>query len=138
LQEKRRPDLRLVVMSATLETAVLGQYLAPCETLTSAGRTFPVEIDYLPRAVRADETPVWDVAASELERLAPDSEGDVLIFMPGAYEISRTINAVRNSRAGSQFVVLPLHGELPPQEQDAAIARYDRRKVIVSTNVAET
>lgn len=138
LQETRRPDLRLVVMSATLETAILGQYLAPCETLTSAGRTFPVEIEYLDRAVRPEDSPVWDVAARELERMAPDTEGDVLIFMPGAYEINRTIQAIRDSRAGSSFVVLPLHGELPAQDQDAAIARYDRRKVIVSTNVAET
>jgi len=58
--------------------------------------------------------------------------------MPGAYEISRTIDAVRNSRDSRDFVVLPLHGELPVDQQDAAVARYDRRKVIVSTNVAET
>ncbi len=137
LQERARPDLRLVVMSATLETATLGKYLAPCDTLTSAGRTFPVQIEYLPKSLRADEYPVWDAAAEELERLAPTTEGDVLIFMSGAYEISRTISAVR-ARLGGKFVVLPLHGELPASEQDAAIARYDARKVIVSTNVAET
>ncbi len=138
LQERSRPDLRLVVMSATLETAVLGKYLAPCDTLSSAGRTYPVQIEYLEKSLRADECPIWDAAADELDRLAPDTEGDVLIFMPGAYEISRTINAVRNSRRGSSFIVLPLHGELPAGDQDAAIARYDQRKVIVSTNVAET
>lgn len=137
LQERARPDLRLVVMSATLETATLGKYLAPCDTLTSAGRTFPVQIEYLPKSLRADEYPVWDAAAEELDRLAPTTEGDVLIFMSGAYEISRTISAVR-ARLGGKFVVLPLHGELPASEQDAAIARYDARKVIVSTNVAET
>ena len=137
LQERARPDLRLVVMSATLETATLGKYLAPCDTLTSAGRTFPVQIEYLPKSLRADEYPVWGAAAEELERLAPATEGDVLIFMSGAYEISRTISAVR-ARLGGKFVVLPLHGELPASEQDAAIARYDARKVIVSTNVAET
>ncbi len=137
LQERTRPDLRLVVMSATLETATLGKYLAPCDTLTSAGRTYPVQIEYLPKSLRADEYPVWDAAAEELERLAPATEGDVLIFMSGAYEISRTISAVR-ARLGGKFVVLPLHGELPASEQDAAIARYDARKVIVSTNVAET
>jgi ATP-dependent helicase HrpB len=138
LQETRRPDLRLAVMSATLETATLGKYLAPCETLTSAGRTFPVEIEYLDRALNADEYPIWDAVADELDRLAPTTGGDVLIFMPGAYEIQRTINAVRNSRHGGSFIVLPLHGELPASEQDAAVARYEKRKVIVSTNVAET
>ena len=138
LQEKQRPDLKLVVMSATLETGVLEKYLAPSRTLASAGRTFPVEMEYLDRSIRADEFPVWDAAANELENLAPRTSGDVLIFMPGAYEISRTIAAVRASAVGKYFIVLPLHGELPANEQDAAVARYEQRKVIVSTNVAET
>ena len=138
LQEKQRPDLKLVVMSATLETGVLEKYLAPCRTLTSAGRTFPVETEYLVRSIRADDFPIWDAAANELENLAPRTSGDVLIFMPGAYEISRTISAVRASAVGKNFIVLPLHGELPANEQDAAVARYEQRKVIVSTNVAET
>ena len=138
LQEKQQPDLKLVVMSATLETGVLEKYLAPSRTLTSAGRTFPVEMEYLDRSIRAEEFPVWDAAANELENLAPRTSGDVLIFMPGAYEISRTIAAVRASSVGKYFIVLPLHGELPANEQDAAVARYEQRKVIVSTNVAET
>ncbi len=138
LQATRRPDLKLVVMSATLDTVGLERYLAPCAMLQSEGRTYPVEIQYLQRAVRADQTMVWDLAANELERLTPCTEGDVLVFMPGAYEISRTIAAIRNSRVGNQFVVLPLHGELPVADQDAAVARYPKRKVIVSTNVAET
>ena len=138
LQEKQRPDLKLVVMSATLETGVLEKYLAPSRTLTSAGRTFPVEMEYLDRSIRAEEFPVWDAAANELENLASRTSGDVLIFMPGAYEISRTISAVRASAVSRDFIVLPLHGELPANEQDAAVARYEQRKVIVSTNVAET
>ncbi len=138
LQQSRRPDLKLVVMSATLDTAGLETYLAPCSTLQSEGRAFPVDIRYLPHAVRADKTPAWDLAASALEELAPCTEGDVLIFMPGAYEISRTIGAIRSSRVGSQFIALPLHGELPVADQDAAMERYPKRKVIVSTNVAET
>ncbi len=138
LQERARPELRLVVMSATLETAVLGKYLAPCDTLTSEGRTFPVDIDYTDKPPHPEQYPVWDAAADELERLAAGTGGDVLIFMPGAYEISRTINAIRNSRRGGEFIVLPLHGELPASEQDAAVSRYEKRKVIVSTNVAET
>jgi len=138
LQAAQRPDLKLVVMSATLDTAGLERYLAPCSMLQSEGRTFPVDIQYLPRPVRTDQTMVWDLAADELERLASSTEGDVLIFMPGAYEISRTIGAIRGSRVSSQFIVLPLHGELPVSDQDAAVARYSKRKVIVSTNVAET
>src|SRR5205814_5369582 len=82
--------------------------------------------------------PVWDAAAEAFERMARESEGDVLVFMPGSYEIQRTIQAIKNTRPGGQCVVLPLHGELPAADQDAAVAQYERRKVIVSTNVAET
>ena len=101
-----------------------------------AGRTYPVDVEYLPKP--AGRAPVWDLAVKELQRLVrEESEGDVLIFMPGAYEISRTVQAARE-KLGPQFVVFPLHGELPPRDQDAAVARYERRKVVVATNVAET
>jgi len=138
LQETKRPDLKLIVMSATLDAGQLEKYLAPCITLESHGRTFPVEIDYLSRAVHPDDDRIWDVAAEALERLADVNDGDVLVFMPGAYEISRTVEAIRHSRVGSEFLVLPLHGELPVADQDAAVAQYHQRKVVVATNVAET
>ena len=136
LQEQRRPDLKLIVMSATLDAGALQKYLAPCELLTSRGRTFPVDFEYLDKPL--GDWPVWDAAAEEFERIARTQQGDVLVFMPGSYEIGRTINAIKNSRAGAQCMVLPLHGELTAADQDAAVAQYDRRKVIVSTNVAET
>ena len=138
LQATSRPDLKLAVMSATLDAGLLEKYLAPCAVLSSSGRAFPVEIEYLPKPVGGDGYPVWDLAADELERVAPRTEGDVLIFMPGKYEIGRTISAVRASRVSDRFVVLPLHGELPPSEQDAALAHYEKRRAIVATNVAET
>ena len=140
IQETTRPDLLLVVMSATLETDLLEKYLAPCETLVSRGRAYPVEIEYLPRPAPFDRIPAWELAAEELARLAAaHSEGDALIFMPGAYEISRTLSEIRNHPRLGGWLALPLHGELPPAEQDAAVARYpNRRKAVVSTNVAET
>jgi ATP-dependent helicase HrpB len=138
LQATSRPDLKLAVMSATLDAGLLQKYLEPCAVLSSSGREFPVEIEYLPKPVGGDGYPVWDLAADELERLAPHTEGDVLIFMPGKYEIGRTIAAIRASRVSDRFVVLPLHGELPPAEQDAALAHYQKRRAIVATNVAET
>jgi ATP-dependent helicase HrpB len=125
-------------MSATLDTGLLQQYLEPCAVLTSAGRTFPVTIEYLPKPIRDEGYPIWDLVADELERLASSTGGDVLIFLPGKYEIGRAISAIRASRVSDQFVALPLHGELPPVEQDAALAHYQKRKAIVSTNVAET
>jgi len=132
IQETSRPDLLIVVMSATLDVAGVEKYLSPCIVLESQGRTFPVHIEYLPRPT--GDLPVWDIAAEELDRRF---EGDALIFMPGTYEISRTVQAIRD-RHGSRFVVFPLHGDLPPNDQDAAVARYPQPKVVVATNVAET
>lgn len=138
IQASRRPDLKLVVMSATLDAALLKDYLAPCEVLTSQGRTFPVAIEYLPKAVNFEHDPVWSVAARECERIAAKTTGDLLVFMPGAFEISRTVQEIQGSHALRGFACFPLHGELPPDQQDRAVARYDARKIIVSTNVAET
>jgi ATP-dependent helicase HrpB len=136
LQAKHRPDLRLIVMSATLDSAALESYLAPCTVLASAGRAFPVAIEYLERS--PGDTAPWDAAADAFERLAARAEGDVLIFMPGVHEIHRTLQALRGLSAARGCDIFPLHGELPAAEQDAAVARCARRKIIVSTNVAET
>ncbi len=140
IQESTRPDLQLVVMSATLETGALEKYLAPCGTLVSRGRAYPVDVEYLPRPAPFDRIPPWELAAEELARLAAaHPEGDALVFMPGAYEINRTLGEIRNHPRLGGWLALPLHGELPPADQDAAVARYPgRRKVVVSTNVAET
>ncbi len=138
IQQGARPDLKLVVMSATLQTGALRDYLAPCEVLMSEGRSFPVRVEYLPKAVNFDQEPVWEVAARECARVAEATPGDLLVFLPGAYEISRTVQAIQATRALRGCVVLPLHGELPPEAQDRAVERYDARKIIVSTNVAET
>jgi ATP-dependent helicase HrpB len=133
IQASIRPDLQIVVMSATLDTDMLESHLRPCNVLTSQGRTFPVEIEYLKR--ETIEEPPWEVAADALAQ-APDDGGDVLIFMPGAFEIGRTIQELKHS--DFKGVVLPLHGDLSPRAQDAAIATYPERKIVVSTNVAET
>jgi ATP-dependent helicase HrpB len=136
IQESTRPDLIIVVMSATLDVAAVQKYLQPCAVLSSEGRTHPVTIEYLSRP--AGNAPVWELAVKELQRLLREhSQGDALIFMPGAYEITRTVQAACD-RLGPEFVVFPLHGELAPRDQDAAVARHERRKIVVATNVAET
>jgi ATP-dependent helicase HrpB len=138
-QEKHRPDLMLAVMSATLNAGELEKYLSPCATLASEGRTFPVEIDYLPHRLGQNAPPVWEIAADVFRNFVhTDGQGDVLIFMPGGFEISQTIEAIRSTSEAKGYIVLPLHGELQPRDQDAAVARYDRPKVVVATNVAET
>jgi ATP-dependent helicase HrpB len=138
-QEQHRPDLMLVVMSATLDAQELEKYLSPCARLSSTGRTFPVEIEYLPYRLGQNAPPVWETAADVFRNFVhAGGEGDVLVFMPGGFEISQTIEAIRSASESKGYIVLPLHGELQPREQDAAVARYDRPKVVVATNVAET
>ena len=134
-QESARPDLKLVVMSATLEVGELEKYLAPCQVLESAGRTFPVEICHAERS--PGDTPPWELAAEALLEHAPTS-GHALVFMPGAYEIQRTISEIRATSALRDFAVFALHGEMPSREQDEAVSPSSGRKIIVSTNVAET
>jgi ATP-dependent helicase HrpB len=136
IQVSTRPDLIIVVMSATLDVAAVEKYLDRCAVLSSQGRVYPVAVEYLSKP--AGNAPVWEIATRELQRLLREhAQGDALIFMPGAYEITRTVQAVRDT-LGEEVVVFPLHGELPPKEQDAAVARYEQRKVVVATNVAET
>jgi len=138
VQETSRPDLRLAVMSATLDTDLLAFYLKP-RVLTSEGRTFPVEIKYAAEPSYVDKRPIWEQAADAFSRYVNSGgQGDVLVFMPGGFEISQTIEAIRRTDEAKGFILLPLHGELPPKDQDAAVARYPQRKVVVSTNVAET
>jgi len=138
IQQSRRPDLKIVVMSATLDTSALDRYLAPCQVVVSQGRTFPVAVEYLAKTADFERDPVWEVAARACADAAQRTTGDMLVFMPGSYEISRTIQAIQGLRELREFIAFPLHGELPPEQQDNAVARYQKRKIIVSTNVAET
>src|SRR6266404_1190138 len=136
IQQSTRPDLIIIVMSATLDVAAVQKYLQPCAVLSSEGRTYPVAVEYLPKP--GGDRPVWELAVKELQRLVREyPQGDALIFMPGAYEIARTVQAARDV-LGQGFVVFPLHGDLSVADLDAAVARYDRRKIVVATNVAET
>lgn len=150
IQERHRPDLIVVVMSATLNADALEDYLSqtkvqnpnskiPCAVLRSEGRTFPVDISYLPHRLGANPPPPWELAADAFSCFVKGGgQGDVLVFMPGGFEISQTITAIRNLPESRGYLVLPLHGELSPRDQDAAVARYEQPKVVVATNVAET
>jgi ATP-dependent helicase HrpB len=139
LQDTSRPDLRIFVMSATLDAGPIETYLTPCAVLRSEGRVFPVEIEYAPHRVGPNGPPVWERAAEAFQHGVRTGEGgDVLVFMPGSFEIQRTIQALGEVPDSRGYLLLPLHGELPIHDQDAAVTRYDRPKVVVSTNVAET
>ena len=139
LQEGPRPDLLLLVMSATLDVQGLETYLNPCALLHSEGRAFPVEIRHAAQPSYMNPAPVWDQAADAFASyIRSGGQGDVLVFMPGSYEINRTLDALRLRPESRGFLLLPLHGELPPRDQDAAVARQSQPKIVVSTNVAET
>jgi ATP-dependent helicase HrpB len=138
LQADKRPDLKLILMSATLDTEPLQSFLPDAGLLTSSGRTYPVDIHYLNRDPRASNTPIWDSAAEAANRLAALTDGDLLIFMPGRFEIDRTLEALKRSPVGKTADCLPLHGELHASDQDRAVTPGSQRRIIVSTNIAET
>lgn len=135
LQMKSRPDLKIIVMSATLETGPVQQYLNPCSLLKTESKTYPVNILY---AQAKPYEPIWESATAQLEASKDIfKQGSALIFMPGAYEIKKTIESIQKRPWFQQFEVLPLYGSLTREEQDKVI-RPGGRKIIISTNVAET
>jgi ATP-dependent helicase HrpB len=133
LQCTRRPGLKVVVMSATLDGGPIAAYLGHARILRSEGRQYPLDIDYTPHSA----APLEQQVASALERLA-GAGGHILVFLPGAAEIRRTQTACAALAQRMGLLVLPLHGDQSPEEQDRAVLPSDRRKVILSTNVAES
>ncbi len=140
VQNDLRPDLKIVVMSATLEIDAIKQYLGEsCRHIVSGGRTFPVEIFFEPPRERHGGE-LWDHAARVIRDQLKTSQirGHILIFMPGRYEIQKTVTALRNSPWCKEFEIHELYGELSPEKQDAAVSVSTRPKIVVATNVAET
>ena len=135
LQQTARPDLRLAVMSATLDSEPIREYLG-CPAVRSEGRAFPVDIEY---SDTPDDRPLAERVASAVRRLFQEGcGGDVLVFLPGAGEIRRATEALAPLARAQGILVLPLHGDLPPTEQKRAVTPAGQPKVILSTNVAET
>jgi len=133
--QRTRPDLRIVVMSATLETEHVSKYLDGCPILRSEGRQFPLSITHSPHSPE----PLEAQLTKALELLvAEEPWGDVLAFLPGAAEIRRAMRESQVVARRAGLLVLPLHGDLSLAEQDRAIARAGQRKVILATNVAES
>ncbi len=133
--QRRRPDLRIIVMSATLDTGHVAEYLGWCPVLRSEGRLFEVSIRHLPYSPKSLEAQLTD--ALEL-LITEEPSGDVLAFLPGAAEIRRAMRESQAVARQGNLLVLPLHGDLSPAEQDRAIMPAEQRKVILATNVAES
>lgn len=147
LQEGGRPDLRVVVMSATLETAGLAEFLDPVAALEAGGRSHPVDILHRAPAAAGThqrggpprETPIWErMVGACREAVAMPEAGDVLMFLPGNHEIRRTISLLESQAFARGCDIHALHGSLPPEAQERAIQPGPRPKIIVATNVAET
>jgi ATP-dependent helicase HrpB len=135
LQKTRRKDLRLLVMSATLDTGPVAQYLGDARVMRSEGRQYPLDFEYTPHSAAALEEQV----RAALERLAARPEkGHVLVFLPGAAEIRRAQTAFAALASRQGWLLAPLYGDQSAEEQDRAVAPSDRRKIILSTNVAES
>jgi ATP-dependent helicase HrpB len=132
-----RPDLRLLVMSATLQAAPVAALLDGAPVVTAAGRSYPVATHYLPS--RADE-PLPQAVAVAVRRALAETGGDVLVFLPGTAEIRRTAEFLASQYAAPAVRIRTLYGDLSRDEQDAAIrpAPPGERKVLLATNIAET
>ena len=135
VRETVRPDLRLCVMSATLDLAPLRAFLPGAVELHSDGRLHPVRIEH---EAKRDDADLEIRVRAAVERALSETAGDVLVFLPGTGEIERCERAMDNLSRRTGALVLPLHGKLSGEDQDRAIRPLTARKVVLSTNVAES
>jgi len=144
VQQTVRDDLKLIVMSATLEAEPVAKFLGDCPIIRTEGRTYPIDIRHTP-TVRGDEEPAAVQAVHQIVSPSPPlpvspSNRDLLIFLPGAEEIRRVLRSLEPLADRENLLLAPLHGSLTGDEQDRAL-RPDprgRRKIIAATNIAET
>ena len=136
VQEILRDDLKLLLMSATIDTARISKALGGAPVISSAGRQFPVETRFLSRT--GSKSTVQEVVTA-IEQ-AIQEEGDILVFLPGAGEITRLQQRLSQLPSLSDILILALYGNLPPKDQDGAILPDPdgRRKIVLSTDIAET
>ncbi len=139
IRDQSRPDLRCVVMSATLDSNALMDYWPEAQRLSVEGRTFALDRIYCGAALGHQSPPSW-IRASKAVRdaIRAGDPGSILVFMPGIYEIQRTLGCLAAIPECRGYELHALHGSLPPAQQDAAVTPSNNAKIIVATNVAET
>ena len=132
----QRPDLKLIITSATIDPGRFSRHFSDAPVVEVSGRTFPVEVRYRPPAEEDADDPV-DAIGDAVEELLRDGPGDVLVFLSGEREIRDTAEAL-TGRLPSGIEVLPLFARLSPAEQQRVFRPHDARRVVLATNVAET
>lgn len=135
IQLEVRPDLKIVVMSATFDTTEVARFLGNCPVVESEGRLFPVEVRWIPVDARR---PVHEGLVAGVAQALDATDGDVLAFLPGVGEIRRAREALEPLARRKDLLLVDLYGDLPMEKQDAALCQADRRKIVLATNVAET
>jgi len=142
IQRGLREDLKLLVMSATIETAPVAALLGGAPVITAAGKAFPVGEHFLPYEgpPRGREGVPEDRVAGAVRTALRETAGDILVFLPGAGEINRAAARLREILAGwgEPVSIHPLYGDLPFAEQERAIMPGPERKIVLATNIAET
>jgi ATP-dependent helicase HrpB len=133
-----RDDLRILIMSATLDGAPVARLLDDAPIITSEGRSYPVETRY--RAQPLGQARIEPVVTRAVRDALSEEDGDVLVFLPGAGEIRRVEEQLREERLGTNLDITPLYGALPQDAQERAIkpGAPGRRKVVLATSIAET
>jgi ATP-dependent helicase HrpB len=135
VRQTLRPDLRIVVMSATLAAEPVARLLGNCPVIQAEGRRFPVQVRY---QRRGEQRQMVDLVAATVPEALRETTGHVLVFLPGVGEILRCQDALASLVERQGHALVPLFGDLPPEQQDRALADLGRRKIILATNVAET
>ncbi len=130
-----RPDLKIVVMSATLNNESIAQYLGDCPSIECPGRMFPVDIEYLKFP---SSEPIQKQAVNAARQLIEQEHGDILIFLPGVGEIRQTQSLLESENLGQELAIMQLYGDLPLEEQRKVLLHCEKQKIILATNVAET
>ena len=137
----KRPDLKIIITSATIDTARFSQFFSNAPVIEVSGRTYPVEVRYNP--LQDEQTMVEGILYAVDELVQEASEGDILVFLSGEREIRETAEALRkhhHSQYGlkANTEIIPLYARLSASEQNRVFAPHHQRRIILATNVAET
>lgn len=136
VQQGLREDLKIVVMSATMDGGPVARLLGDAPVITGGGRSFPVEVRYQERVAEGN---IAEISARAVEMVFGEAEGDILVFLPGAGEIRRCQRLLEESQGlRPSPLICPLYGDLPFAAQEQAILPGRQRKVVLATNIAET